>query len=405
MGKKLLSINLNLLVFICIYEILIRGIFPNSSNLINVIKIILPIIILAQSTSIYGVKKYTKFEKSINIFFVIFYIIFSIKILNLENISDFFIWIKQNNNMNFMYVFLFYIAIRNVRLDLHLSEKFLIIINFIIIIISLYSFFTGKYFNTVDETTMLNYAWVSTNKSRAMGIFGNPNHAGLYFVLIMCIIDSFRIKKRKRFICFTNIMLCVLNMLTFSRTSVVIMAIYVLLRTKINSHNNIENRFLKVTKRFKYIIFSFISLIFLAIVVINYNVYFFSLKYLLSTTRFERWKIGIDYLFKYPLLGTPYNESMIGFSYNFGMLSFSDNFFIEMAAQFGIIVGMFFIAIIMYKLIISCRHKYYITINVLQILIISSMLSGTIHFSIAMFVFIIYTYNANLFKESEEVYE
>jgi hypothetical protein len=393
--SNLIYVIFNLFILINIFDIFLRGLSPNIGNFLNVVKVVVPLFLLCLATFLTDKKKVSNLEKSIFILFIIFYFIFFIKtftFINSYSFQEFYYWLEKNNNINFLYVFVFFISMRKLDMNIYLSKNCLIFINFIVVLISIYGFITGEYFNTVSQQGILEYAWVGTNKSRMMGVFGSPNHAGLYFVLMLFILDYFTLKEKKRFFNISNLILCTANILTFSRTSIIIMIVYLILRNKIMNVDYEDNKILNFLKKYRLMITIFILIVIVAVLISKFNIYFFSLKYLFVTTRTARWKIGINYMLDYFILGTPYYTEMIDYTEEFGMLRFSDNFIIELGAQFGIIIFTFALIIILYVLFRSLKHKNYLELNKIQFFIISSMLSGTIHFSVPLFLFIVYVY-------------
>ena len=386
----LLYITFNLFIVIIIFEILFRALNPDIGQVLNIIKLVIPIFLMFLTIISKNKKKFSNTEKNIAMFFILFYLIFFIKIIILHDFQEFNNWLLKNNNINYIYVVIFYLSMRSLDMNVYLSKKFFKIINYVVLVISAYGFLTGQYFGTVNEQAVLDYAWVGTDKVRMMGVFGNPNHAGLYFVLVLFILDYFTIKEKKKFLNVNNILLCIFNVLTFSRTSIVIMITYLGIRNAIMNEEEKDNKVLNILKKYKGVIIIITMVVIASVLISKYKVYFFSAEYLFANPRFSKWSIGINYMLKYFIIGTPFNIDMLGFSQSYGVLAFSDNFFIEIGAQFGIIVFSYFMILVLYHLVLSIKEKNILSFNKMQLFIISSLLSGTIHFSVPMFLFIIY---------------
>ncbi|MDR3594807.1 hypothetical protein [Clostridium sp.] len=275
--------------------------------------------------------------------------------------------------------------------------------NYIIIVISFVLFWRNDYLGMVSEDMMLAYAWVGTSKTRMMSIFGNPNHAGLYFIIMLCILDYFRVKEGKKFICMSNILLVICNLLTFSRTSIFCLIVYLYIRNKMVSRDKKYKRITYLLNKYKILILTAIVLIAAYMAVNKYNIYFFNLDYLLNGSRGQRWIIGLQYILGYSMIGAPFNSDMSGLSESYGEIIFSDNMFIEIGARFGICLMVVAIIYIFYLLFKYIKIKSFVNLNKLQIFIIPSILSGTLHFSIPVLLFIIYALLCTEFKKEKSI--
>ncbi|RII35016.1 hypothetical protein D2A34_07355 [Clostridium chromiireducens] len=388
--NKFINYNISIFIFLLLFEILIRAVIPGVDTLMNIFKIAFSTVFI-----VYIIVVKRKFNNAFKMVHMIFWMYFFIVLMKLfieSNINDYINWLLKNNNINFYFCYIYFIIFSQLRdeIDINKLFKVLKIYNYIIITISFILYMTNNYIGMVSNENMLAYAWVGTDKLRMMSIFGNPNHAGLYFIIMLCILDYFRIKEGKKFICINNVLLVICNLLTFSRTSIICLIIYLYIRNKITFKGKKNKGISNILNKYKLLMFIIITLITVYIVVDKYNIYFFNLNYLLTSSRGEKWVIGLQYMLTYIAIGTPFSDNMSGMSESYSELTFSDNMFIEIGARFGIYLMIVVIIYIMYLLIKSIKNKKIMSLNKLQLVIIPSMLSGTVHFSIPVLLFSIY---------------
>ena len=391
-NKKIITYLISIFSFILIFENLIRHLLGDSGSLINVIKVGFCIILIFISIIDGTVRRSNKY---INLIFITFIIILLLKILKEGTLYYFTNWIFENNNINYImwYVYFFVFSQIYDKVDKNIVFKHLKVFSFIIIIISFYFFITNNYYGMVSYEFMLEFNWVGTNLTRMMSIFSNPNHAGLYFLLMLLILDLENIKNKTSILNINTVLLIICNILTFSRTSIICLMIYLIFRNKVYSkYNSTNKQWGKILKRYRYFLYVISGLLLISIIINNFNIYFFKIKNLLNNTRLERWKIGIDYMNKYILIGTPFSQKIEGIGNRFESLIFSDNLFIEVASRFGIILPVLISSFIISKVIIYLRKGDFIMISILLIFIIASLLSGTIHFSTPLYLFIYYCF-------------
>lgn len=389
-NSMFINYALSVFIFFILFEILIRAIFENTDNLMNIVKTLFSMIFLIY---IVCVKRRITFSfKYIHMIFFAQISIILIKILKEGSITYFVEWVLQNNNINFFFWYIYFFIFSQLYEEIDIKKIIGVLrkYNYLIMTITFLLFVTNDYLGMVSYDNMLAYSWVGTSKSRVMSIYGNPNHAGLYFLIMLCILDYERIKANEKFVCLNNILLILFNIFTFSRTSIFSMIIYIFIRMKIKSGNNKESTIKVILNKYKIVLGILMSIPIILIIINKYNIYFFNIKDLVTNLRWEKWEIGIDYMINSPWIGSEFNQKIIGVSSLFEEISFSDNMFIEIGATFGIAILILVIAYILYNMFRVVKEKKYIKLNKLQIFIIPSILSGTIHFSIPVFIFIFY---------------
>ncbi|MBU3138158.1 hypothetical protein KPL39_18160 [Clostridium gasigenes] len=166
---------------------------------------------------------------------------------------------------------------------------------------------------------------------------------------------------------------------------------YIFIRGFITKQDKARNIFKSIINKYKVFLILIISVFVIGILIKNYNIYFFNINYLFASSRWEKWAIGIVYIFKFPFIGASFGEKIVGASNSFQEMEFSDNMFIEIGSRFGFVLMIMIIVYIIYILFKAVKNKDYIKLVKLQLFIIASLLSGTIHFSVPVFLFAFYT--------------
>lgn len=395
-NQRILTNIICMFTLLVIFENVVRTVIGSKEVIVNILKLLFCGILFIY---IFFIKHRIIIKNVfVHIWFILFFALLLFKVGFTSTSSDFLGWLSQNNNINYFLWYAYFFIFSQIRDEINYKKiiKFLRINNFIVIIISIFFFLTDNYFGLVPYQALLDYGWPGTRFSRMMSIFVNPNHAGLYFFCMLILLDSTNGYNKKNFLKLENILLILCNVLTFSRTSLVCMAIYIVLRNSI--YDTKTNMFLSKTKCF----FIFIAGIAgIGYAVKKLNVYFFSLKYLLNSSRIERWLIGIKFLKQNPFLGTPFNTEIKSDSIKFGELTFSDNMFVEIGARFGIFLCFILIVYLIVLFIKAIVERNWGLVNKLQTAVIPSLLSGSLHFSVPMYLFILYLFIAENIKFNE----
>ncbi|URZ14873.1 O-antigen ligase family protein [Clostridium felsineum] len=387
---KLGQILLNIFIVFSTFEIIIKGILTlreDSLLSVNAIKIGLVVALIFSIFITRRLKRMTPKIKEVMIIYLIFFVVLALKLLAINNPSDFTKWLADNNNFNYLFSFVCFIIIININVKKESIINTLILSSIVVMGFSFLFFIKNNYYGLVAPNIIQAYSMGFLNKIRMMSVFASPNHAGLYFVMVYLIVDYREKNSFKMLFNIYRFLLVICIMLTLSRTAIGILFLYLII--KILKH--------KSGRKVKKVLIT-TSIIGIAstavwIAITKYNVYFFSASYIQADNRWVKWQVALEYIKKYWVIGVPFNIKVQMYTYVNSVITiveFSDNLFLEIASRFGAILILAVFAFIIKNLYVDFREKNITDINKILFFIISSMTTGSIHFTVPMILFIVY---------------
>ncbi|MCR3757919.1 O-antigen ligase family protein [Clostridium felsineum] len=387
---KLGQILLNIFIVFSTFEIIIKGILTlreDSLLSVNAIKIGLVVALIFSIFITRRLKRMTPKIKEVMIIYLIFFVVLALKLLAINNPSDFTKWLADNNNFNYLFSFVCFIIIININVKKESIINTLILSSIVVMGFSFLFFIKNNYYGLVAPNIIQAYSMGFLNKIRMMSVFASPNHAGLYFVMVYLIVDYREKNSFKMLFNLYRFLLVICIMLTLSRTAIGILFLYLII--KILKHK--KGRKVKKVLITTFIIGIASTAVWIAIT--KYNVYFFSASYIQADNRWVKWQVALEYIKKYWAIGVPFNVKVQMYTYVNSVITiveFSDNLFLEIASRFGAILILAVFAFIIKNLYVDFREKNITDINKILFFIISSMTTGSIHFTVPMILFIVY---------------
>ncbi|URZ08115.1 O-antigen ligase family protein [Clostridium felsineum] len=387
---KLGQILLNIFIVFSTFEIIIKGILTlreDSLLSVNAIKIGLVVALIFSIFITRRLKRMTPKIKEIMIIYLIFFVVLALKLLAMNDPNDFTKWLADNNNFNYLFSFVCFIIIININVKKESIINTLILSSIVVMGLSFFFFIKNNYYGLVAPNIIQAYSMGFLNKIRMMSVFASPNHAGLYFVMVYLIVDYREKNSFKMLFNLYRFLLVICIMLTLSRTAIGILFLYLII--KILKHK--KGRKVKKVLITTFIIGIASTAVWIAIT--KYNVYFFSASYIQADNRWVKWQVALEYIKKYWAIGVPFNVKVQMYTYVNSVITiveFSDNLFLEIASRFGAILILAVFAFIIKNLYVDFREKNITDINKILFFIISSMTTGSIHFTVPMILFIVY---------------
>ncbi|KHD35755.1 hypothetical protein NL50_12365 [Clostridium acetobutylicum] len=387
---KLGHILLNVFIVFCTFEVFIKGVLTlqeESSSGANAIKIGILLFMIFAIVLKGRIKGMTPKIKGIMFIYLVFFIVLGLKILSINQMSDLTGWLSDNNNLNYIFSFVCFIIILNIDIKKESVINTLIVSSTVVMVISFIFFIKNNYYGLAAPDIIQAYSMGFLNKTRMLSIFASPNHAGLYFVMVYLIVDFRSQKNLALLFKLYKFLLIVCIMLTLSRTAIGILLLYIIIKI-------IRSKNAKSVVRFGIISLMVVLIgITLWVAISKYNVYFFSASYIKADNRWIKWQVAIEYIKKYWEIGAPFNIKVQMYAYvNSAITSveFSDNLFLEIASRFGVpLIACIFIFMIK-NLRRAFNEKKVTDITKILVFIISSITTGSIHFTIPMILFIVY---------------
>lgn len=395
---KLGQILLNIFIVFSTFEIIIKGILTlreDSLLSVNAIKIGLVVALIFSIFITRRLKRMTPKIKEVMIIYLIFFVVLALKLLAINNPSDFTKWLADNNNFNYLFSFVCFIIIININVKKESIINTLILSSIVVMGFSFLFFIKNNYYGLVAPNIIQAYSMGFLNKIRMMSVFASPNHAGLYFVMVYLIVDYREKNSFKMLFNIYRFLLVICIMLTLSRTAIGILFLYLII--KILKHKS--GRKVKKVLITTFIMGIASTAVWIAIT--KYNVYFFSASYIQADNRWVKWQVALEYIKKYWVIGVPFNIKVQMYTYVNSVITiveFSDNLFLEIASRFGAILILDVFAFIIKNLYVDFRKRDITDINKILFFIISSMTTGSIHFTVPMILFIVYCTKFHGFK-------
>lgn len=221
----------------------------------------------------------------------------------------------------------------NVDLSQRAVSKIFIITAAIIGLLSIYSFCTNQYFNTLTLEQMRAYRLFFYGRHRLSGIFSNPNVAAYYYLVLW----MYGLCNKKEIIqwlhkyLYYGFMLLMLGclFLTFSRSAYIILCMLVGIGMLLGKGSKIKYIFIGIG-------------ILIGLGVLSQFIYIFQQKDILENVRLTKWSVGLQFFAEHFLFGTPLEErlSLSLTSTSEWKYTFSDNEYIKIFARFGILGGL-----------------------------------------------------------------
>ncbi|URZ03569.1 O-antigen ligase family protein [Clostridium felsineum] len=387
---KLGQILLNIFIVFSTFEIIIKGILTlreDSLLSVNAIKIGLVVALIFSIFITRRLKRMTPKIKEIMIIYLIFFVVLALKLLAMNDPNDFTKWLADNNNFNYLFSFVCFIIIININVKKESIINTLILSSIVVMGLSFFFFIKNNYYGLVAPNIIQAYSMGFLNKIRMMSVFASPNHAGLYFVMVYLIVDYREKNSFKMLFNIYRFLLVICIMLTLSRTAIGILFLYLIIKIIKHKRGGKVKKVLITTS----IIGIASTAVWIAIT--KYNVYFFSASYIQADNRWVKWQVALEYIKKYWAIGVPFNVKVQMYTYVNSVITiveFSDNLFLEIASRFGAILILAVFAFIIKNLYVDFREKNITDINKILFFIISSMTTGSIHFTVPMILFIVY---------------
>lgn len=255
-------------------------------------------------------------------------------------------WLSQYHYYFFVPLFAF--ALINSEIPIAVFGRLSIYVSIIVCLLSIYSFFSNNYFGLVSQSVGAEYLIVGTSFMRMMGLFGSPNVAASYY-LVMLVICSYETRLKRGVLLSARLLLLICLILTFSRAAAIALLLFYGVRLAFDGG---AGRF----RARKLLLPLMLGLLFVVIpIAVDHGIYFWSFNEdFFNNPRLSKWASGLSIVSDNLLLGIEFSAIATAGTWE---TTLSDNSFLLCASGFGLFGCAIFYGGLFRALFHGCWHN------------------------------------------------